>query len=369
MNLFGGIYKGKKVLITGNTGFKGSWLSIWLLELGAEVYGISDKIISKPSNFVASKLEEKINHFYCDITNFDKINAIITEVKPDFIFHLAAQAIVKDSYSNPLNAFSINTLGSATILEVLRINNIDCNVIMITSDKCYENKEWMWGYRETDQIGGKDPYSASKGAAEIIIKSYCDSFFCDESSKTKVAIGRAGNVIGGGDWAPYRIIPDAIKSWNLSEDLLIRYPNATRPWQHVLEPLSGYLLLGQKLYLNKNLCGEAFNFGPKSDANFSVIELLESIKKNFTMLSWRIIDSEVKLKESGLLKLNCDKSLHMLGWNSILNFEQTVRFVSNWYEKYYSNINFDMYQISLNDINEFINLGIKQNVEWIQNKT
>ena len=364
MNLFGNVYAGKKVLVTGNTGFKGSWLSIWLLEIGAEVFGLSNGIPTSPSNFEVSKIKNHIKYFNIDVTDFQSIYKIVEEVKPDFVFHLAAQAIVKDSYTDPLSTFSINVIGTANILEALRLLNNKCTAVMITSDKCYDNVEWIWGYKETDPLGGKDPYSASKGGAELVIKTYAESYFKNESSNVKIASARAGNVIGGGDWASYRIIPDAVRSWSNSEELIIRSPKATRPWQHVLEPLSGYLLLGQKLYHDENLCGESFNFGPKPETNFSVEQLLKEMSKYWNDVKWKSVESDNNVKEAGLLKLNCDKALFYLDWVPNLSFENTVRIVAEWYKAYYENSQSNMFLVTKNQIEEYVTFAKIHGLVW-----
>ena len=364
MNLFGNVYAGKKVLVTGNTGFKGSWLSIWLLEIGAEVFGLSNGIPTSPSNFEVSDIKDHIKYFNIDVTDFQSVYKIVEEVKPDFVFHLAAQAIVKDSYTDPLNTFSVNVIGTANILEALRLLNNKCTAVMITSDKCYDNVEWVWGYKETDPLGGKDPYSASKGGAELVIKTYAESFFKKDSSNVKLASARAGNVIGGGDWAGYRIIPDAVRSWSNSEELIIRSPKATRPWQHVLEPLSGYLLLGQKLYHDENLCGESFNFGPKPETNFSVEQLLSEMSKYWDDVKWKSVESDSNVKEAGLLKLNCDKALFYLDWLPNLSFENTVRIVAEWYKAYYENSQSNMFLVTKNQINEYVAFAKNQGLIW-----
>jgi CDP-glucose 4,6-dehydratase len=367
--LFGNVYKNKKVLITGDTGFKGSWLSLWLNELGAEVYGVSNGIPTIPSNFLTSKINEIINHADIDILNFNAIHKHIENIKPDFIFHLAAQAIVKDSYNNPLDTLNVNIIGTANILESLRILNLNCNAIFITSDKCYDNVEWIWGYKETDILGGKDPYSASKGAAELIIKTYSKSYFENIDSNTKVVSARAGNVIGGGDWAKYRIIPDSVNSWSKKEILEIRSPYATRPWQHVLEPLSGYLVLGQQLFIRKNLCGESFNFGPRPENNFSVEELLKEMSKHWDDVRWNIVNEINNHKEAGLLKLNCDKALAYLNWMPNLNFEETIKFVSEWYKSYYLNDEIEnMQNITKNQIASFIYSAHEKKLSWVTKK-
>ena len=225
--MFTNVYKNKKVLVTGNTGFKGSWLTAWLLKTGADVFGISDKIPTKPSMFEVLNLETKIQHFCADIRDFNSVLKLLRAVEPDFLFHLAAQPIVSRSYNNPIETFESNVMGTAHILEALRIINKKCTVVMISSDKCYENVEWKWGYRESDYLGGKDPYSASKGASEIIIHSYFYSFFKNSASKVRLVSVRAGNVVGGGDWAVNRLVPDCIKAWSKGETVVIRHPYAT----------------------------------------------------------------------------------------------------------------------------------------------
>lgn len=363
--LFNNVYKNKKVLITGDTGFKGSWLSIWLIELGAEVYGVSNGIPTSPSNFEVSKLNELIFHKEIDVTDFSNLFQFIDEIKPDFIFHLAAQAIVKDSYTSPLETLNVNIIGTANVLESLRILNLSCCAVFITSDKCYDNVEWVWGYKETDSLGGKDPYSASKGAAELVIKTYAESYFNDSNSKTKIASARAGNVIGGGDWARYRIIPDSVVSWSKKDCLIIRSPNATRPWQHVLEPLSGYLALGEKLSNDHLICGESFNFGPRPENNYSVERLLIEMSKYWEDVKWEIITNLSNQKEAGLLKLNCDKALFVLNWIPNLDFEETVQFVSEWYKEYYVNNNSNgMLDFTRMQIESYTNLAKKKKISW-----
>jgi len=363
---FDDIYKRKRVLITGNTGFKGSWLSLWLNSLGAEVYGVSIDIPTTPSNFEVSKIKDIVKQSYINILNYKKVHNLINRIRPDFIFHLAAQPIVQKSYKNPYQTLATNVMGTVNILESLRKINHSCNAIFITSDKCYNNVEWVWGYRETDELGGKDPYSASKGAAEIMIKTYANSFFKSESSNVKIASARAGNVIGGGDWADFRIIPDAVKAWSKNKKLIIRSPNATRPWQHVLEPLSGYLRLGQMLATDKNICGESFNFGPKADTNMSVERLLLEMAKHWTSVKWKVIMKEKNFKEAGLLKLNCDKALYYLNWVPNLNFSETVEMVAEWYKKYYQDTAQNMGEYTLMQINQYEEYAIKKGLSWLK---
>jgi len=328
-------FKNKKVLITGHTGFKGSWLAKWLTILGSNVAGISLEPNSKPSHYELLDLKSKIESLILDIRDYENLKFKLHQIKPEFIFHLAAQPIVKHSYENPLNTFSTNVIGTINLLEALRTYDNECVVVLITSDKCYENVEWIWGYKETDRLGGSDPYSASKAAAEISIKSYIDSFF-PINGNIKISIGRAGNVIGGGDWSESRIIPDAIISWSKNKTLKIKNPNSTRPWQHVLEPLSGYITLAEKLKKNNSLHGEAFNFGPKSDQNFTVQKVIEEISKYWIGSDWSPVkNNQNKFYESSLLKLNCDKALYMLDWKSSLGFNETIKYTAEWYKAYF----------------------------------
>jgi CDP-glucose 4,6-dehydratase len=239
--MFNEAYRKKKVLISGNTGFKGSWLTVWLAQLGAKVYGISNGVPTHPSLFETLNLRDYISYFEGDVRDLEFVKKVFQEVKPDFIFHLAAQPLVSISYVNPIETISTNVLGTAHVLDALRSLDHRCVGVIITSDKCYDNVEWAWGYRETDTLGGKDIYSGSKGAAELIVRSYYNSFFKATYPNIKVASARAGNVIGGGDWSQDRIIPDCIRAWSSNEVVKVRSPASTRPWQHVLEPLSGYL--------------------------------------------------------------------------------------------------------------------------------
>jgi CDP-glucose 4,6-dehydratase len=366
MNIFNNTYNGKKVLVTGNTGFKGSWLSIWLKSLGAKVYGLSNGIPTNPSNYIVSDVESIIDMYYADIIDYSEVLKVIKTTKPDFIFHLAAQPLVIESYNDPKTTMNVNILGTVNILEALRQTDIKCTCILITSDKCYDNVEWIWGYKETDILGGKDPYSASKGAAELMIKSYSESYFKNPKSNVKVSSARAGNVIGGGDWAKYRIIPDAVQAWSTNKELILRSPNATRPWQHVLEPLSGYLRLGELLYSNKDLCGESFNFGPKPETNFSVEHLMIEMSKYWSEVKWKVEVLDNNVKEAGLLKLNCDKALHSLDWVPNLNFNDTVTLVANWYKTYFNNPKSNMKEFTLEQIKFYEKVAYNQNLSWIK---
>ena len=364
--VFKDVYRGKRVLVTGNTGFKGSWLCTWLISLGADVYGISNEIPTSPSMFVETKLEEKMKHFFADIRDLEVIEQIINEIEPHFIFHLAAQPIVSLSYSNPVDTISTNVMGTTNVLEVLRKYTNPCTAIIITSDKCYDNVEWIYGYKETDAVGGKDIYSGSKGAAELIFKSYYHSFFKKDGGLVQVASARAGNVIGGGDWALDRIIPDCMRSWSENKVVEIRSPKATRPWQHVLEPLSGYLQLGERLYNNHGLNGESFNFGPKPEYNHTVQEILEDMS-----LRWHFENSknayqvtgDIKFYEAGLLKLNCDKALFHFQWKPTLNYQTLIEFTSDWYYEFYKN-KIDMFSYTESQIEGYENLASTENIAW-----
>ncbi|WP_421285745.1 CDP-glucose 4,6-dehydratase [Aeromonas veronii] len=364
--MFNNIYSGKRVLVTGHTGFKGSWLTTWLLQLGAEVCGISKDIPTRPSMFEALKLGDKIEHHICDIRQLEKTSEIINRFKPDFLFHLAAQPIVSLSYSEPLETISTNVIGTANILEILRNVSFKCTAIIITSDKCYENVEWVWGYKETDPVGGRDIYSGSKGAAEVIFHAYHQSFF-PKGHNVRLATGRAGNVIGGGDWAPDRIVADCMKAWSKDQQVEIRCPEATRPWQHVLEPLSGYLMLGEKLATDDSLHGEQFNFGPRAEQNHSVRDLLEDLS-----IHWGFVDSLQAFKvtdnlpfhEAGLLKLNCDKALFYLKWEATLSYKECVKLVCDWYVNFYRG-DADKFVVTNQQIIEYQKIAKTKGISWL----
>lgn len=366
--MFNNIYKDKKVLVTGHTGFKGSWLTTWLLNLGADVVGISKDIPTHPSMFEELKLEEKILHYCEDIRDLDKMTQIVSNEKPEFLFHLAAQPIVSTSYNNPIETISSNVMGTTNILEALKISNHKCTAIIITSDKAYDNIEQVWGYKEDDKMGGKDIYSGSKGAAELIIKSYYHSFFKNEDSNIQLAIGRAGNVIGGGDWAKDRIVVDCMEAWSDNKTVEIRSPEATRPWQHVLEPLSGYLNLGQVLCENDFLDGEAFNFGPRAEQNHTVKKLLEdlSVYWHFDNVddTFTIIDN-IPFYEAGLLKLNCDKALFHFKWQANLEYKDTIKFTSEWYYDFYRSEK-NIFDKTLEQIIEYENMAKEKNLQWTE---
>lgn len=362
---FESTYRGKKVLVTGHTGFKGSWLCTWLLNLGAKVVGYSIDIPTQPSLFESLELEKKISHHIGDLADYEKLSSIIRKEKPDFVFHLAAQAIVSKSYADPLYTLKTNIMGTAHVLEALRPVDWKCTAVMITSDKCYENVEWVWGYKETDALGGKDMYSASKAGAEIVIHGYVESFF-KSHPHVRIASARAGNVIGGGDWAQDRIIADTMRAWYEKATLQIRSPNATRPWQHVLEPLSGYLQLGEALSQNAKFHGESYNFGPRAEQNRTVLELIEDLSKQwpekFNRSFYEVTENR-PFNEAGLLKLNCDKAIFDFKWQATLDYQQTVRFVGDWYFKDYQKKE-NIFDFTQNQIAEYIQIARRLGLSW-----
>jgi CDP-glucose 4,6-dehydratase len=329
-------FSGKVVLVTGHTGFKGSWLTAWLQRLGARVIGLSVDIPTEPSHFTELGLVAEIDDRRMDIRNAEAVAGLVAEVEPDFVFHLAAQPLVRRSYRLPLETFATNAMGTCNLLEALRLSQHPCTVVLITSDKCYDNVEWVWGYRETDRLGGKDPYSGSKGAAELVIRSYHASFFGAADSQIRVAVGRAGNVVGGGDWAEDRIVPDCIRAWSEDRTVEVRNPDATRPWQHVLEPLSGYLWLGILLREQAALNGEAFNFGPPLVQDHSVGDVITALAGAWSgEARYEIARPAGGVAEAGLLKLNCDKAFADLKWRPTLDFQEMIELTGQWYDAYY----------------------------------
>jgi CDP-glucose 4,6-dehydratase len=301
-----------------------------------------------------------------DIRDGAALNAVVRECQPDFVFHLAAQPLVRRAYADPVATWQTNALGSVHVLEAIRTSQKPCVVVMITSDKCYDNVEWVWGYRETDALGGPDPYSASKGAAELAIRSYVRSYFRKDGA-VRIGIGRAGNVIGGGDWASDRIVPDCVRAWSQGESVRLRNPLATRPWQHVLEPLSGYLALSMALHADAKLHGEPFNFGPPAQQDHSVGELVNAIAAHWDRARWEKEASEREgPHESGLLKLNCDKALHHLGWHAAWDFAATVRQTALWYREYYEVSQTAMLDFSRRQIADYVAQARELGLTWAQ---
>ncbi len=364
--MFHNTYKGLRVLVTGHTGFKGSWLCAWLSDLGAVIAGYSMNVPTKPSHFEALRLADKIEHYVGDIRDKSYLQQVLTSFRPNIVFHLAAQSLVQKSYENPLQTFETNALGTLNLLDCLRDQPSVKAAIIITSDKCYENVEWMWGYRENDPLGGKDPYSASKACAELISKAYMQSFFNENGPNTATA--RAGNVIGGGDWASNRVVPDCVRAWSNGKSVSIRNPKATRPWQHVLEPLSGYLILGQKLFQGElSPKNQSFNFGPQAKVNQSVGDLITDISQYWPEAKWEFKQEKDSNKtESTLLKLNCDKALQMLQWSAVLDFSETIRMTGNWYQIFYNQESTSIAATTSKQIEEYSEKATRLNLPWTQ---
>jgi len=330
MKLFGNCYAGRRVLVTGHTGFKGSWLALWLTQLQAEVTGLALDPKTNPNHW--DLLQPQVDDRRIDTRDFPAVLRVLEECRPEIVFHLAAQPLVRRSYKDPLETFSTNVMGAANLLEAVRLTNSVRAIVIITSDKVYENQEWPWGYRETDRLGGHDPYSASKSASEIVAESYRKSFF-SAADAPLLATVRAGNVVGGGDWSEDRLIPDLVRAVKQGRPLEIRSPNATRPWQHVLECLSGYLMVGQKLLEQKREFASSWNFGPEHGDNRKVIEVLQAIKDNWSGFDWHV-GTAPQLHEANLLYLDNAKAKTKLGWRPVWNLSDTLRATANWYQAF-----------------------------------
>ncbi len=361
-NLFGGIYNNKRVLITGHTGFKGSWLALWLTKLGAEVAGYALEPPASPSHY--DLLSLPMTSIIGDVRDIEKLSDTFERYRPEIVFHMAAQPLVRHSYRDPKYTLETNIMGTVNVLEACRSIPSVKAIINITSDKCYENKEWVWGYRENDAMGGADPYSASKGCSELVTSAYRNSFFHPEQygqrHQVLVASVRAGNVVGGGDWAEDRLIPDIIRALSNKKKVIIRNPHATRPWQHVLEPLSGYLHLGQKLLQGKKEFADAWNFGPKDEEAVTVGEIVEQFKSSWVDMDYEIQQDGNNPHEAGLLKLDCSKAHIKLHWKSVWDSLTTIERTVEWYKEYYKNNGV----ISLRDISVYVADAQRMNVEW-----
>lgn len=327
MTVLADTYRGRQVLVTGHTGFKGSWLALWLHELGSELAGIALAPEACPSHW--EMLHLPIAERRLDVRDGAALGRSLAEFQPEIVFHLAAQPLVRRSYRDPIETWSTNVMGTAHLLEACRTTASVRAVIVVTSDKCYENHEWPWGYRENDRLGGHDPYSASKAGTELVVASYRNAFFSVPGAPL-LATARAGNVIGGGDWSEDRLIPDLMRSTQSNEPLAIRSPDATRPWQHVLESLHGYLLLGQKLLAGDPGFAQAWNFGPEPDANRSVSEVLDRIGRDWPALRWRIT-SEPQPHEARLLYLDSAQARSRLNWRPVWTFDQAIAATTDWY--------------------------------------
>ncbi|MCT7492517.1 CDP-glucose 4,6-dehydratase [Aliarcobacter cryaerophilus] len=361
-NLFSGIYRNKTVLVTGHTGFKGSWLVYWLNQMGAKVVGYSLEAPTIPNHIELLNLD--IISIIGDIRDLNKLNQVFSEYKPDIVFHLAAQPLVRLSYENPIETYETNVIGTLKVFEASRINNVKA-IVNITSDKAYENKEWIWGYREIDSLGGYDPYSSSKGCADILASSYRNSYFnLNEYKKTHntlLATCRAGNVIGGGDWAKDRLITDIMLSVSQGKKVSIRNPKATRPWEHVLEPLSGYLHIGQKLLEEKVEFAEAWNFGPSDEGSITVEEVVKNVKKHWDKIDYEINRDPNQLHEANLLKLDCSKAHILLKWKDVWDSNTTFEKTVKWYKAYYEE---DKRILTAQDLESYITDSKAKNIEW-----
>ncbi len=392
--LFNGVYKGRTVLVTGHTGFKGSWLAYWLSQMGAKVIGYSLEAPTTPNHFELlqnnsqfSILNSQLISIIGDIRDPEKLNDTFYKYKPEIVFHLAAQPLVRLSYDDPVTTYETNVMGTLNIFECCRKHEVKA-IVNITSDKCYENKEWVWGYRENDPMGGYDPYSSSKGCSEILTSSYRNSFFNTEeygkSHGTLLASCRAGNVIGGGDWAKDRLITDIMVAVSKNEKVKIRNPKATRPWQHVLEPLSGYLQIGQKLLEGKSEFAEGWNFGPGDQGNITVEEVVNKVKKHWPKIDYELpnnsqfstlnsqfsnsnsqfstINSQLNMHEANLLKLDCSKAHIKLNWQDVWSSEKTFEKTVQWYKNFYETGEI----LTKEDIENYVSDAKEKKLEWAE---
>ena len=361
-SLFKAVYKNKRVFLTGHTGFKGSWLAFWLQHLGAEVMGYSHAIPSCPNHF--ELLQINLHSVMADIRDAKTLSETIIQFKPDIIFHLAAQPLVRYSYHNPVETFETNVLGTVNVFQAARQCQSVKAIVNITSDKAYENLELDVAYKETDKMGGYDPYSASKGCAELVVNSYRNSYFNLKNYKAShhllLASARAGNVIGGGDWAMDRLIPDIVKASAVNKPVTIRNPFATRPWQHVLEPLSGYLLLGQLLLEGRKEVADGWNFGPKQNETIQVQEVLQIMKQTWSNLQFSINCNDDQPHEANLLRLDCSKANDLLKWYPVWDMEVAIKKTASWYKTYYD----CGYVLTKQDLEDYVKDAKSKNITW-----
>ena len=367
-NRLSSFYAGKTVLVTGHTGFKGSWLCTWLNQLGARVVGFALEAPTSPNNFTASKLTDRLEHIHGDVRNRDNVDKCFDKVSPDVVFHLAAQSLVRLSYEDPGKTFDVNVMGTANVLDAARRCSSVLAAVSITSDKCYRNQNWIWGYRESDELGGYDPYSASKACSELVIRCFSDRRFqrvADADRFVPIGSARAGNVIGGGDWAADRIIPDLVRAIENAEDIVIRSPNATRPWQHVLEPLSGYLLLATQLAEDADQYGGGWNFGPRDEDIWTVKDMVSELLRR-----WNTSDTNLKIEEdksgaeSKLLRLDCTKAQEYLGWKAVWSVPETLDAIVEWYKLFYADTERDMYPVLVDQIARYTSRAQEQKLAW-----
>ena len=351
--MFNHVFQNKTVLVTGHTGFKGSWLCIWLKELGANVVGYALEPYTDKDNYVVANLKEQITHLIGNVKDYTELKKVFTEYRPEFVFHLAAQPIVRESYKHPKDTFDVNIGGTVNVLECCRLTDSVKVIINVTSDKCYDNREWVWGYRENDPMGGYDPYSASKGCSELITHAYRNSFFNPhhfEAHQKSLSSVRAGNVIGGGDWQRYRIVPDCIRALECEQSIEVRNPMAIRPWQFVLEPLNGYLILAEKMYKDPRRFCSAWNFGPDHESILSVGEVVEKVVKIWGSGSWTNLSPQKALHETELLNLDIAKAKSYLKWFPVWNLKNTIAKTVEWYKNY---VRKDPYRLCVEQIVDF----------------
>lgn len=365
---FGGYFQGRRVLLTGHTGFKGSWLSLWLLRLGARVCGYSLQPPTKPALFDVLDIDADMHSVIGDIRDSERLCAEVAVFQPEVIFHLAAQPLVRLSYAQPVQTYETNIMGTIHLLEAVRKTPTVKGVVCVTSDKCYENREWVYGYREEDQVGGHDPYSSSKACAEIVVAAYRRSFFqptpSGSASHPVVATARAGNVVGGGDWADDRLVPDCIRGLSSGQGIAIRNPSALRPWQHVLEPLSGYLWLAATMNRDPRRFGERWNFGPP-DSNIVPVKRVAELCTSCWGGGRLVTSSEPNAPhEASILKLDTSKSAYWLGWHGILPIEDTIELTVGWYKRYYSGEGATMRSFSEAQIDAYHHAARSHGLEW-----
>lgn len=366
--MFGNFYSGKRVLLTGHTGFKGGWLSMWLAELGAEVHGLSLAPTDGPSLHELISPERFASQTVCDIRDFEALKSAVRGIQPEVVFHLAAQALVRRSYQDPLETFGSNATGTAHLLEAIRTTRVNCTTVVVTSDKCYENREWEFAYRENDPMGGHDVYSMSKGATELVAQSWNRSFFANDPGLGPVVTVRAGNVIGGGDYAADRIVPDCIRSLTNSQPIFIRNPAAVRPWQHVLECLSGYLCLGARLAAEGKSSPVAtpFNFGPDASARQPVRRLVEGLLASWPG-EWIDGSEEGGVHEAKLLTLAIDKAAALLGWRPVWGFDEGIRATVDWYRHRHGGPDREeeMEEFSRSQIRDYVSAAACRGLPWV----
>lgn len=358
--MFNDVYRNKSVLLTGHTGFKGGWLALWLKALGARVFGYALEPPSSPNLWTVAALEDHIEHTHGDVRDYKALESVLQKCQPEFVFHLAAQPLVRLSYEEPKLTFDTNVGGTVNVLEAVRHTPSVRVLVNVTSDKCYDNKEWVWGYRECDPLGGHDPYSASKGCAELIFQAYLKSFFAKVSSTGALPIGaasaRAGNVIGGGDWGRDRLIPDCIRALSANDPISVRNPHAVRPWQHVLEPLCGYLHLGAFLWESPETFAGAWNFGPGDQSQLTVKDVVTRLISLWGHGSWEDRSDPSAPHEAHLLKLCCDKAHRELGWRGVLTTDECLYMTATWYKAFYAGATpGDMHSLCVDQIRQYEN--------------